>query len=235
MYKYSLIIIFLIVSCKKQESPVYSAEIKNWKFNYNERNFKTTIPSNSFYDLLSNKIISDPFYGINEDSVQWVSKKNWTYQSVFTVSPKILKKQTQTLVFNGLDTYAHVYLNDSLILIADNMFRKWDVNVKSILQEKNILLIKFYPVHEIEKEKRNNLGYDLPGGIRVHSRKAAFHYGWDWGPKISTTGIWRPIRLIAYDNCKIQDVYVQQNQITNSIAALSIKIEIKVMGISFFL
>ncbi len=29
------------------------------------------------------------------------------------------------LVFEGLDTYADVYLNDSLILKAENMFREW--------------------------------------------------------------------------------------------------------------
>ena len=38
------------------------------------------------------------------------------------------------LVFEGLDTYAEVRLNDATILEADNMFRRWEVDVGDVLR-----------------------------------------------------------------------------------------------------
>ena len=31
------------------------------------------------------------------------------------------------------------------------------------------------------------------------ARKAPYHYGWDWGPRFVTSGIWRPVALEAWD------------------------------------
>ena len=94
-----------------------------------------------------------------------------------------------------MDTYTKIFLNDSLILETDNMFRKWEVDIKNILQQENELLIKFESPSRIEEKKQAQLGYHLPGDNRVFTRKAGFHYGWDWGPKISSSGIWRKIEL----------------------------------------
>ena len=99
-------------------------EIKNWNFEHNGNWLKANVPGNNFSDLLTHKIIPDPFYGTNEDSVQWVSEKEWTYKSEFKLSKDFLQKDQHEIIFNGLDTYSKVYLNDSLILNSNNMFRK---------------------------------------------------------------------------------------------------------------
>ena len=223
LYKYFILLV--LFSCSND---IQIKEINNWSVKHNNDYIPATVPGNIFIDLLSNKIIPDPFMLNNEDSVQWVHEKIWEYSSFFNVSNKILKQDEQILQLKGLDTYATVYLNDSLILEADNMFRSWEVSVKNILQPKNELKIIFKPTNKIETKKIELLGYELPGGSRAHTRKAGFHYGWDWGPKLSPTGIWRPIKLIAYSNIKIQDVYVKQKKLSDSLAKIDVNIELNV-------
>ena len=223
LYKYFILLV--LFSCSND---IQIKEINNWSVKHNNDYIPATVPGNIFIDLLSNKIIPDPFMLNNEDSVQWVHEKIWEYSSFFNVSNKILKQDEQMIKLKGLDTYATVYLNDSLILEADNMFRSWEVSVKNILKPKNELKIIFKPTNKIETKKIELLGYELPGGSRVHTRKAGFHYGWDWGPKLSPTGIWRPIKLIAYSNIKIQDVYVKQKKLSDSLAKIDINIELNV-------
>ena len=111
------------------------------------------------------------------------------------------------LQFEGLDTYADVYVNDSLLLEATNMFREWRVDIKGLAKPgSNSLKIVFHsPLKEAELPWRM-LGYELPGGIRVMTRKAGFHYGWDWGPRFVTSGIWRPASLEAWNDARILDL-----------------------------
>ena len=52
--------------------------------------------------------------------------------------------------------------------------------------------------------------------IAMYSRKAQFHYGWDWGPRLITCGIWRPMYVEAWSNFKIQDVHIQQKNVSSS-------------------
>ena len=80
-------------------------------------------------DLLNNKLIEDPFYRDNEQKQQWIGKTDWEYQTTFNVTPEILARDNIELVFEGLDTYANVFLNDESLLNADNMFRTWRVRL----------------------------------------------------------------------------------------------------------
>ena len=84
---------------------------------------------------MDNKIIDDPFYRLNERSVQWVDKEDWEYKTTLNVAPDVFDKDNIDLDFKGLDTYADVYLNDSCILKANNMFREWLIPVKGLLKK----------------------------------------------------------------------------------------------------
>src|SRR6202049_998035 len=76
-------------------------------------------------DLLQNSLIPDPFDGDNEYRLQWIGLTDWEYQTTFQVDSASLGHEHADLVFDGLDTFADVYLNDQAILHADNMFRRW--------------------------------------------------------------------------------------------------------------
>jgi beta-mannosidase len=196
----------------------------NWsvKHRYGNELMKATVPGTIHTDLLSNNKIPDPFLETNEKLVQWVDTCTWDYQSTFTLSELSFTKAWLRL--EGLDTYADVYVNGKLLLKADNMFRQWDLDCSSILKlGENDLLIRFHPTSKIEKQKASSLPYTLPDNQRVFTRKAAYQYGWDWGPTLVTAGIWRQLKLILQTGAiRLNDIYVEQKSLNESVALLNV-------------
>ncbi|MDP4185689.1 MAG: glycoside hydrolase family 2 protein, partial [Bacteroidota bacterium] len=118
------------------------------------------VPGCVHTDLLAHNIIEDPFYRLNERDVQWVDKKDWEYQTTFTVSQEALSKQRIALDFKGLDTHADVFLNGVPILKTDNMFREWFVDCKGYLKDgENTLRILFHSPIKVGLEKYDNYPY----------------------------------------------------------------------------
>ncbi len=118
----------------------------NWKFRQGRSEiwYPATVPGTVHTDLMDNEIIEDPFFRLNERGVQWVDKEDWMYETTFNATAAEASAANQELVFNGLDTYADVYLNHQRILNADNMHRTWRCNVKGILKEgENLLEVYF--------------------------------------------------------------------------------------------
>lgn len=172
------------------------------------------VPGSVHTILLKNGQIEDPFYRDNEEKLQWIEREDWEWQGTFTVQDVALKRKHIEMIFKGLDTYAHVYLNDSLILETDNQFRTWTADVKKHLHAgENKLHIYFEsPLKKTETDWKN-LGYELPGGQRVASRKAQFHYGWDWGPRFVGCGILKVPELLAWDDFLIENIFVTAQDI----------------------
>ena len=125
--------------------------------------YNATVPGCVHTDLLTNKLIDDPFYRDNEKKQQWIGKTDWEYRTTFKVTPQTLARENVELVFEGLDTYANVFLNEQLVLNADNMFRTWRVNAKSALKPgENTLRIVFRsPINEILPVMAK-MNYQLP-------------------------------------------------------------------------
>ncbi len=213
----------LCFSCQpKHDLPNTINLNENWQFKKVTDTVwnSATVPGNVFSDLLHHQLIEDPFIGNNEERVQWVSETDWEYKTTFSLSEDLLEKKHFELNFDGLDTYASVYLNDSLILKANNAFRKWEVDVKPLLKPENELRLVFESTSKYETEAQEKLSYELPEGERIFTRKAQFQYGWDWGPKLNTSGIWRPIKLEAWNDFKIKDVYIKQIKLKDTVANL---------------
>ncbi len=113
--------------------------------------------------------------------MQWVENENWEYETYFSVTPSQLKNENIDLEFDGLDTYATVYLNGKVVLEADNMFRKWVIPTKSLLKkENNHLKIIFHSAVQKGKDEAKKLSYTLPENERIFVRKAQYQFGWDW-------------------------------------------------------
>jgi beta-mannosidase len=230
-----LCLVILLAECQTQiDLPIEIDIDRNWQFKQTTDSiwYSASVPGNVFSDLLQHQLIEDPFVGDNEAKVQWVSEKDWEYKTTFELNDEVLDKNHIQLNFEGLDTYASVYLNDSLILQANNAFRQWKVNVKSIVKPKNKLRILFESPTRFEENEKAKLPYELPEGNRVFTRKAQFQYGWDWGPKLNTLGIWRPIRLNAWNDLKINDVYIQSLDFNDSIAKLNARVELELSNVN---
>ena len=214
--KYGIVLSIITMTCfscqQKHDVPQTITLNNNWQFKKVSDTIwrSATVPGDVFSDLLDNKLIEDPFILDNEKGAQWVSETDWEYKTNFALSEDQLQKKHLQLNFEGLDTYAKIFLNDSLILNANNAFRQWEVDVKPLLKEENQLRILFERTSKQEAIEKSKLPYDLPEGNRIFTRKAQFQYGWDWGPKLNTSGIWRPIKLVGWNDFRIENVYLKQ-------------------------
>ena len=228
--------VFMLENANAQMSAKTELSLNSgWKFREAGKTewLPASVPGCVHTDLLDNKKIEDPFYRDNEKSLQWIGKTDWEYQTVFTVSAETLKRQNLEIVFQGLDTYANVFLNDKAILTADNMFRTWRVDVKNALKQgENVLRIRFRsPINEILPLMKK-LDYELPAvndqGEKTspYTRKAPYQYGWDWGPRFVTSGVWKPVNLVAWDNARIEDLQIKQNKLSKENADLSAIVEV---------
>jgi len=180
------------------------------------------VPGCVHLDLMKNGLILDPFYRDNEASLQWIGEASWEYQRAFQCNEKDLQWNHIELVCKGLDTYARIYLNDTLVLSTDNMFLEWYIDLKRYLRTgTNMIRIQFVsPVLE-NKERYARLDRKLPGDEKVVCRKAAYHFGWDWGPTLITSGIWRPVYIRFWDQVNVLGAQYIQKGLTDSLATVS--------------
>ena len=202
--------------------------------------YTAKVPGVIHTDLIDNNLIDDPFFRLNERNMQWIDKEDWLYETTFDAEPDILNKDNIDLCFEGLDTYADVTLNGQKIITADNMFREWTVDVKKLLKpEGNTLQVYLHsPIKKglplwdaLPFSYRASNDQSANGGVfdkrlSVVTRKAGYHYGWDWGPRLVTSGIWRPVYLRAWSDARINDVHYTQTSVTARRAQIDVTVEI---------
>ena len=200
-----------------------------------------TVPGMVQSDLLSATLLPDPYYRDNEAKVQWVGLSDWQYETTFTVDHAMLQRDHVELVFDGLDTFADVYLNGTKLTFTDNMFRRWRIPVKQALHEgKNTLEVRLYsPIKRLQPWLLKQ-PYALPGEFDSafgdepkskqtanYIRKANYQYGWDWGPRIVTEGIWQPVHLDSWNAMRVDDFYIDQKYVSGESAQVNADIEIQ--------
>jgi beta-mannosidase len=185
-----------------------------------------TVPGCIHTDLLAAKKIPDPFFRDNEKAVQWVSETNWIYRRSFTVGPDLLAREHVLLRCEGLDTLATIRLNGREIAQTKNMFRTYEFDVKSVLKPgANAIEIRFdsvLPVVQAKEKERKLPTWAYPGAAYV--RKEPCNFGWDWGPTLITCGIWRPIKIVAFDTARIDDVRILQDHSQKGQVKLTVEV-----------
>lgn len=219
------ILIFIFFVSSIVNSQPIEKEYLNGRWQFSEMGIgnwlPASVPGTVHTDLFKNGVIEEPFFSDNEKKLQWIEEKNWEYKLIFSIDDAVFKNSNIDLIFEGLDTYAKVYLNDTLIICADNMFKSWQYECKRLLKkENNKLYIQFFSPVNVADSIAGISGVKLPGGNQVFIRKAPYHFGWDWGPRFATSGIWRPVYIQAWSKVKIEDVTFQQRKITREEAEL---------------
>jgi beta-mannosidase len=227
MNKY-LILFFIIFSHLEisGQMQIKSLNKHTWTFSQagKAKSYVATVPGTVHTDLMKNGVIPDPFYGVNEEKVKWIENETWEYQTHFVITSRELSSKIIELQLEGLDTYADVLLNGKNILTANNMFRTWNIPVKSHLKPgNNHLKIIFKPAKKEGAKIAQSLPYKMPEGERVFTRKAQYHYGWDWGPKLVTAGIWKDVSLRFQNDASIDHISYIQEELSDQIARLSFK------------
>jgi beta-mannosidase len=255
-YAIVLVALFNVVSpliCRGESSSPNGVIVSGWQFRLAastpdaaahadaEQWHAATVPSTVQTDLLRNGLIVDPFTGAHEAQLQWIGLADWEYRTTLNVDAATLSHERVDLAFDGLDTYATVQLNGHQILQADNMFRRWRVPVKALLHTgANELTVTFAsPIRRLLPATLKR-AFQLPGefdsafgdepkGVQTanYIRKAAYQYGWDWGPRYVTEGIWQPVRLETWDEARLETLHVIQNSVTANEASLDAQVRVE--------
>ena len=186
-----------------------------------------TVPGTVHTDLLANRLVPDPYVGAPEAGLQWIGLADWEYQTRFDAPVAALQSARSDLVFEGLDTFAEVWLNGAKLFDADNAFRTWRLPVQGRLRptgnELRIVLrspiAKLLPQvqampHKLAGNYPSPYGDEPPGSMTANfARKPGYHYGWDWGPRYVTAGIWKPVLLQSWDAVRIDDLQLRQDRV----------------------
>jgi beta-mannosidase len=188
------------------------------------------VPGDVHRALLEAGRIEDPFYDRNEDKCAWIEDREWWYRMSFEGPEKPpAPDERLRLVFHGLDTFATVWLNGEELGKHSNMFREavFEVGDRVKFGEKNVLAVLFdRPLDHVGEEHPDQWGRN-PG--RVFMRKAQFGFGWDWGPRLPTVGIWRPVELRRERRATIEGVhfYTMDIDSTGERAAVAARVEVE--------
>ena len=212
-------------------SPGEGAQLNAFAVDFDDSNWLPAVaPGDVHSTLLATGRIEDPFYDQNETKCAWIEEREWWYRTTITPpAESLVPGERFELAFDGLDTYATLWLNGEPLGRARNMFHAqvFDVTDRIAAGEANTIAICFdRPLDHID-------GFDVshwwerPGAPRVAMRKAQYGYGWDWGPRLPTIGIWQEASLNRLHNAALRGVHfstVELNRAEN-VAIVAIKVE----------
>ncbi len=205
----------------------------SWKFRDATRKsswHSAVVPGCVHRDLRRHGLIPDPFFGTNELDLQWIEQRDWEYRTAFDVSAALLTDEVVELVCDGLDTLATVYLNGRKVAATDNMFITWRWNVKPLLRRgRNELHMVFSSAgRALPKTRPGHQPKEFNDSVGRSSvfRKQQCQFGWDWGPRFVTAGIWRDLRLEAWSGNRLESVRITQDHASNGSVTLALHPEL---------
>ncbi|CAM4474309.1 MAG: glycoside hydrolase family 2 protein [Paenibacillus macerans] len=183
------------------------------------------VPGDVHSALLERSIIDPPYFGHNDAKCRWIEHNEWWYRTPFTLDAAPEQGERIELKFEGLDTFAAVYVNGHEIGRTANMFREYVFDVTRIVREGwNVLAVRFDPLHLHHRDKEQ-LEWSSYTKERPWIRKAAMNFGWDWGPRIVTAGIWGKVRLTRRKLAKLTGVYACTRSVESGEAVLHFSAE----------
>ncbi|NWU97336.1 MANBA mannosidase, partial [Upupa epops] len=155
-------------------------------------------------------VIQDPYYRFNDVMYRWISLDNWTYSRTFETTFDVRKWQKMNLIFEGVDTVAQILMNNITLGRTDNMFNRYSFDITSMIKEVNFVEVQFLSaVSYAEEQSRRHKAYSIPplcpppvqkGECHVNFiRKEQCSFSWDWSPSFPTQGIWKDVRIEAYN------------------------------------
>ncbi|OFA03588.1 glycoside hydrolase family 2 protein [Duganella sp. HH101] len=200
-----------------------------------------TVPGHVHTDLLAARLIADPYQEHEEAGLQWIGNAGWEYRLRFDVDAATLAHGRQQLVLDGVDTYADIWLNGVKLRSTANAFRGWRLNVRGLLKASgNVLLVQLQsPIgrmlpavqampHKLQGNYPSPYGDEPRDAMTANFvRKPGYHYGWDWGPRFVTAGIWRPVRLETGDVARLAGLHVQQLEVNAERARLNVQCSLR--------
>lgn len=186
------------------------------------------VPGNFEIDLERAGIIGDIFFGTAPLEAQKRENYHLWYTRTFSVS----ELGEYDLVFDGIDTFADIYLNGVQIGSADNMLIAHTFPAH-LSQKENELVIHIKPVflesrkHPLEAGTIKHLRYNAESLV---VRKAAHSFGWDIMPRILSGGIWRSVALAPKRTEYLDEIYLRAVRVGKERAVLRLYYKAELAG-----
>ena len=202
------------------------------------RDIPATVPGCVHTDLLAAGLIDDPYLGDNELKTPWIGRAGWRYERTFEAGDELIGRDAVELCCDGLDTLAGVEVNGVAVGASTNMHVRQRFDVKGAVRAgRNTLAITFdapMPYAEKMAAEHGPLPFQGSGSNPKHPhnliRKMACNFGWDWGPVLTTSGVWRPIRLEAWDAARLSDVRPLVTKASEESATVDLRVAVKRAG-----
>jgi beta-mannosidase len=149
--------------------------------------------------LIQSGELPSPFFGTNEDKFNWIEDHTWELISD-TIFGEANSSKMIDIHFPSIDTYASIYWNDSLVLVAENAFRTYSIQVFLKSNSINKIRAVFTPPVLYHKARYESEIFHYPApndpnklAISNLTRKPQFQFGWDWTARMNTLGFMEPV------------------------------------------
>jgi len=108
------------------------------------------VPGTVLGTLLKNKLIPDPFYGLNNQAIIDIAdagREYYTFWFFTTFQCALSGNQHATLNFRGINYSAEMYLNGHKEVLPKGMFRRHNIDITDILHPdgNNLLAVLVHP------------------------------------------------------------------------------------------
>ena len=185
------------------------------------------VPGNVELDLMRAGLEDDPFYDQNLYAYRKYEFFQWWFERAFDAPAECAGKRC-ALVFEGVDTYAEVFLNGVRLGEADNMFIPHEFDATAALKPggKNTLHVRIRSA--VNEARRQDFPVMLVGceGSDEYTRirKPASSFGWDIMPRLLSAGLWRGVRLEARGATRLTQVYLAPSRAGDAAARLACRV-----------
>ena len=188
------------------------------------------VPGNFELDLVRAGLLADPFFGDNILTLQSLEFSHLVYYREFTAERAV----GGVLRFDGVDTFADIYLNGEYVGSTDNMLIEHEFPAKGLKKGKNGLLVHIRPVYtESRKHPLPANAYALAYNYEsLYVRKAPHMFGWDIMPRVLSGGIWKSVTLYYPKQDRIDDVFGYTCSVQENVAELCFHFNVTLSGIN---
>ncbi len=202
--------------------------------------FQAPVPGGIHEALIASGRIQEPLIGRNSFDCQWTEARAWWYRREIPLPEDWQKADAIELELHGLDSRASVFLNEHGLGTHPGPFRPFVTDVKPFLNGSgNILLVRLTSGVESVSEAES----ETPDGFRAGTesvngrpergdarrsllRKPQYSFGWDWSPRLATTGIAGDARLKILREACIR--HVRLTPVRGAGSAVILKAEVTV-------
>jgi beta-mannosidase len=188
-----------------------------------------SLPGDIHSALQAQDVIPDPYFGKNEAVVRWVSEQDWLLSRSFTLDASTTGGHWY-LDLDFVDTVATISINGTVVLQADNCFRRYRPDVSHVLKagENRIDVLLHSPVaagkkvYDAQPFEVPWIAWNSPIPYGNMLRKPQCDFGWDWNIALAPMGLYGTMALRRLEPARIE--HLSARQVHNSDGSVDVDV-----------